>query len=428
MRNIVEELKWRGMLSDIMPGAEEHLIKGPAVGYVGFDPTAPSLHIGSLATAMFLVHFQQAGHIPIALIGGATGMVGDPSGKSDERKFLSEEELRYNEQQVEKQLRKFLDFEAPKNPAKTVNNYDWFKDIGFIEFLREAGKLITVNYMIAKESVKKRMETGISYTEFSYQLMQAYDFYVLNQKQNCTLQMGGSDQWGNIVTGTEFIRRKSGKEAYGLIGPLLTKSDGSKFGKTEQGNVWLDPEMTSPYKFYQFFLNISDDEALKLNRVYTLKDHVEIESLEKLQSENPSGRVLQKSLAAELTERVHSGDDLKMVISASEILFGSNPNEALKSIDEKTFLEVFEGVPRVRINRSAVQNIEDLPEFLSEKTSGNIFASKGEARRMIQGGGLSINRQKIDPNTWDGKIELIQNKYLIIQKGKKNYYLIVVNS
>jgi len=428
MRNIVEELKWRGMLSEIMPGTEEHLLKAPTVGYVGFDPTAPSLHIGSLATAMFLVHFQNAGHIPLALIGGATGMIGDPSGKSEERKFLSEEELIFNAGQIEKQFEKLLDFESKINPAKTKNNYSWFKNIGYIEFLREAGKLITVNYMMAKESVKKRLETGISYTEFSYQLMQAYDFYYLNKEHNCSLQLGGSDQWGNIVTGSEYIRRKSGREVFGMTGPLLTKSDGSKFGKTEDGNVWLDPGLTSPYKFYQFLLNSSDEEAKKLFRVYSLMDRKEIEGIEGNHLKSPESRQLQKSLAFELTERIHSKTELEAAISASEILFGDDPQKAFKTIDEKTFLEVFEGVPRVKVERTAITALENLPEFLSEKTHGKIFSSRGEAKRMLQGGGLSINRKKIDPSSWDGKLELIQDKYLIIQKGKKNYHLVEVVS
>ncbi len=417
------------MLADIMPGTEEHLNKGPAYGYVGFDPTAPSLHIGSLATVMILVHFQNAGHHPIALVGGATGMVGDPSGKSEERKFMTEDELRYNEKKVGEQLKRFLDFESNSNsnPAKLLNNYDWFKGLGYIEFLREAGKLISVNYMMAKESVKKRMETGISYTEFSYQLMQAYDFMVLNESHECTLQMGGSDQWGNIVTGSELIRRKNGNDVFGMVGPLLTKADGSKFGKTEEGNIWLDPSMTSPYKFYQYFLNVSDEDVLKLNRVYSLKSREEIEALEKEQKDNPASRALQLSLARELTERVHSKQELDSATAASEILFGKNPQEALKVIDEKTFLEVFEGVPSVKIDRSAISGLNDLPEFLSVQTQGKIFASKGEARRMIQGGGVSINRSKVDPNSWDGKAELIQNKYLIVQKGKKNYHLVEVS-
>ncbi len=427
MKNFIEELKWRGMLTDVMPGTEEHLLKGPAVGYVGFDPTAPSLHIGSLATLMFLVHFQRSGHIPVALVGGATGMIGDPSGKSEERKFLTEEQLRFNEEQVLKQLKKFLDFDAKENAAIGVNNYDWFKGIGYIEFLREAGKLITVNYMMAKDSVKTRMETGISYTEFSYQLMQGYDFHVLNQERNCTVQMGGSDQWGNIVTGSEFIRRKSGNDVYGVVGPLLTKSDGSKFGKTEEGNIWLDPEMTSPYKFYQFFLNVSDEESKTLIRRYSLMIREEILDLEKEHDQNPQNRAIQKSLAEELTERVHSKKDLESSISASQILFGRDPREALKKIDEKTFLEVFDGVPKVSISRSSLEILQDLPEFLSETTRGQIFSSKGEAKRMIKAGGVSINREKVNAAEWNGNCELIQNKYLIVQKGKKNYHLVEVS-
>ncbi len=426
MGNFIEELRWRGMLSDIMPDTEEFLLKGPAKGYVGFDPTAPSLHIGSLATAMFLVHFQRNGHIPIALVGGATGMIGDPSGKSEERKFLTEEELRFNEEQVEKQLRKFLDFDSKSNPAISVNNYDWFKGVGYIEFLRDSGKLITVNYMMAKDSVKTRLETGISYTEFSYQLMQAYDFFVLNRDHNCTIQMGGSDQWGNILSGSELIRRKSGKEVFGVTGPLLTKADGSKFGKTEQGNVWLDPNMTSPYKFYQFFLNVSDEDAKKLVRVYSLKDREVIEDLENQHHKAPHERVLQNTLASEMTERVHSRSDLDSAISASQILFGKDPKEALRKIDERTFLEVFEGVPKVNIKRKDFNEVSDLPHFLSETTMGIIFSSKGEARRMLQGGGLSINREKVEPNSDTKGFELIQNKYLIVQKGKKNYHLVEV--
>ncbi|QNL21083.1 tyrosine--tRNA ligase [Hyphobacterium sp. CCMP332] len=425
--DLVSELTWRGMIHDIMPGTEELLKKGSVTVYVGFDPTAESLHIGNLVPTMLLMHAQRAGHKPIALVGGATGMVGDPSGKSEERSFLSEEQLRHNEKCIEAQLRQFLVFDDSPNAAEVINNYDWFEGIGFLEFLRDTGKHMTVNYMMAKDSVKKRLETGISFTEFSYQLLQGYDFYHLYKTKNCLLQMGGSDQWGNIVTGTELIRRKAEGEAFALTAPLMTKADGSKFGKSEEGNVWLDPNMTSPYKFYQFWLNTSDEDAKKLIRVFTLIEKEEIESLIKKHEEAPHLRSLQKEIAKDVTLRVHGEKEYQMALSASEILFGKNPTEALKSIDEKTFLSVFEGVPKTELKKADLDSSENVSDLLSLKTGGIIFSSKGEARRMIQGGGVSVNKNKItDPNQ-EAKFNLIQNKYLLVQKGKKNYFLIEVS-
>ncbi len=424
--NLVSELTWRGMVHDIMPGTEDLLNKESVTVYVGFDPTAESLHIGNLVPTMLLLHAQLAGHKPIALVGGATGMVGDPSGKSEERSFLSEEQLRHNEKCIEAQLRQFLKFDDSPTGAEVMNNFDWFKGIGFLEFLRDTGKHITVNYMMSKDSVKKRLETGISFTEFSYQLLQGFDFYHLYIKKNCKLQMGGSDQWGNIVTGTELIRRKAEGEAFALTAPLMTKSDGSKFGKSEEGNVWLDPNMTSPYKFYQFWLNTSDEDAKKLIRVFTLIEKEKIEALEKEHDEAPHLRILQKEIAKDVTIRVHGEKEYEMAFSATEILFGKNPTEALKSIDEKTFLSVFEGVPKTELSKSEMESSENVSDLLSGKTGGIIFSSRGEAKRMIQGGGVSVNKNKItDPNQ-EAKFDLIQNKYLLVQKGKKNYFLIEV--
>lgn len=426
MKNFIAELRWRGMVHDMTPGTEEQLSKEMTSGYIGFDPTAASLHIGNLATIMTLKHFQLAGHKPIALIGGATGMIGDPSGKSEERNLLDEDVLRYNQEAIKKQLAKFLDFSESENTAEIVNNYDWFKDFGFLQFLREAGKHITVNYMMAKDSVKNRLETGLSFTEFSYQLLQGYDFYELYRTRNVRLQMGGSDQWGNITTGTEFIRRKAGGDAFALTTPLVTKADGTKFGKSESGNVWLDPELTSPYKFYQFWLNVADEEAPRLIRVFSLLGKEEIESLEKEHAQAPHLRKLQKALAKDITIRVHSEDDYIMSVKASDILFGKSTTEDLESLNEKTLLSVFEGVPMAEIARDQYNNISNVTDLLSEHSQGVIFTSKGEARRMIQGGGVSVNKTKIASPDQDVNFKLLKNQYLLVQKGKKNYYLIRV--
>ena len=426
MKNFVEELKWRGMIHDIMPGTEAQLLKEPTAGYVGFDPTAASLTIGNLVTVMMLVHFQQAGHKPIALVGGATGMIGDPSGKSEERKLLSEETLAFNIAGQKKQLEKFLDFNAGVNSAEIVNNYDWFKDIGFIGFLRDVGKHLTVNYMMAKDSVKKRLETGISFTEFSYQLLQGYDYKHLYQHKQCKLQMGGSDQWGNITAGTELVRRMEGGEAFALTCPLLTKADGTKFGKSEGNNVWLDPKLTSPYKFYQFWLNGSDEDTARYIRIFTLFSKDTIEALEKEQLEAPHLRPLQKALAKDITVRVHSEEAYMTALKASEILFGKSTTEDLKSIDEETLLSVFEGVPQVGISRAELRALSNVTELLSVATHAEIFSSKGEAKKMIAAGGVSINKAKLESAEQKVEFELLQDKYLLVQKGKKNYFLIKV--
>jgi len=422
-RNFIQELKWRGMLHDVMPGTEEQLTKEVTAGYIGFDPTADSLHIGNLVQIMTLVHFQQAGHKPVALVGGATGMVGDPSGKSAERNLLSEEVLRHNESCVKKQLEKFIDFSG-SNRAEMVNNYDWFKSMNFLEFIRDVGKHITVNYMMAKDSVQKRLETGLSFTEFTYQLVQGYDFYWLYQNKNCKLQMGGSDQWGNIVTGTELIRRKAGGEAFALTTPLIKKADGTKFGKSESGNIWLDPQKTSPYKFYQYWLNTSDEDAANFIRIFTQKIQEEIETLITEHSKAPHLRLLQTELAKSITERVHSTAELNQAIKASGILFGQSVAEDLAALDKKTFLAVFEGVPQITIPSSAYHNCTNGIDLLSEITEGKIFPSKSEARKMIAGGGVSINKQKIEDGTLKPSFGLLHNKYLLVQKGKKNYFLI----
>lgn len=426
MRDFIGELKWRGMIHDMIPGTEEQLKKEMTTAYIGFDPTASSLHIGNLATIMLLKHFQLAGHKPIALVGGATGMIGDPTGKSEERNLLDEEALRKNQEGIKNQLKKFLDFDAAENAAELVNNYDWIKEFSFLEFLREAGKHITVNYMMAKDSVKKRLETGLSFTEFSYQLLQGYDYYWLYTHKEVKLQMGGSDQWGNITTGTEFIRRKAGGEAYALTTPLVTKADGSKFGKSESGNVWLDPEMTSPYQFYQFWLNCSDEDAHKLIRVFTLLPKEEIEALEAAHAENPNERILQKAIAQDVTTRVHSEEDYAMAIRASSILFGKSTTEDLAQLNEKILLQVFEGVPQVTISSEEFKGAQNVTDLVSEITQGTIFSSKGEARRMIKGGGVSINKQKLSSPDQLPEYELLQQKYLLVQKGKKNYFLIKV--
>lgn len=421
--DFVEELEWRGMIHNITPNTREQLLKEQTSGYVGFDPTADSLHIGNLVPIMLLTHFQNAGHKPVALVGGATGMVGDPSGKSEERTFLTEDVLQHNLECQKKQLAQFLDFSSEiDNAAEIVNNYDWFKDFSFLDFLRDTGKHITVNYMMAKDSVKKRLETGISFTEFSYQLIQGYDFYWLNQNKNCKLQMGGSDQWGNIVTGTELIRRKSDGEAYALTCPLITKSDGSKFGKSEGGNVWLDAEKTSPYKFYQFWLNTSDEDAAKYIRIFTLKPKAEIEDLEKQHAEAPHLRTLQKALAEDITIRVHSEEDLANAIAASEILFGNSTADSLQKLSERDFLSVFEGVPQAETSKEELSAGINIIDFTVDKAKA--FASKGEARRMIQNNGVSINKTKVNLEKQVELSDLILDKYILLQKGKKNYYLI----
>ncbi|MDN5213561.1 tyrosine--tRNA ligase [Fulvivirgaceae bacterium BMA12] len=424
MKDFIEELEWRGMLHDIMPGTREQLQQEVTSAYIGFDPTSDSLHIGNLATIMLLAHFQRAGHKPYALVGGATGMIGDPSGKSQERQLLDEEQLRYNEECIKKQLSHFLDFDSVSNAAEMVNNYDWFQNVSFLNFLRDTGKHLSINYMLAKDSVKNRLESGLSFTEFSYQLLQGYDFYYLNTHHNVKLQMGGSDQWGNITTGTELIRRKAGKEAFALTTPLLTKSDGSKFGKSEEGNVWLDPTKTSPYKFYQFLLNCADEEAPRLLRVFTFLSKEEVEELEKKHQEAPHLRILQKAIAEELTIRVHSREEFEMAVKASEILFGKSTTDDLASINEATLLSVFEGVPQVTVSRDSLGQENDMLTFLSETTQGLVFASKGEARRMIQGGGVSINKNKITAIDQKLDFELLQDKYLLVQKGRRNYYLV----
>lgn len=420
----IEEIRRRGMIHDIMPGTEEQLKNEMTAGYIGFDPTADSLHIGNLLPIMLLVHFQRCGHKPIALVGGATGMVGDPTGKTEERKFLDEETLLYNLSKIRLQLQKFLDFNCGANSAEIVNNYDWFRDISFLGFLREAGKHITVNYMMAKDSVKKRMETGISFTEFSYQLIQGYDYLHLYREKNCKLQMGGSDQWGNIVTGTELIRRKVSGEAFALTCPLVTKADGGKFGKSEKGNVWLDAEKTTPYAFYQFWLNSSDEDAVNYIKIFTLLDINEINNLINEHSQAPHLRLLQKRLASEITKMVHSDADLQIAVEASEFLFGKGTTEILKKMDEKTFLSVFEGVPQYTLEREEIMQGIAVADLLGEKTA--VFPSKGEVRRMIKGGGLLINREKVDDESLlVGKEHLLNDKYILVQKGKKNYFLLI---
>jgi tyrosyl-tRNA synthetase len=395
-KNFVEELRWRGMLHDIMPGTEEQLNKEMTAGYIGFDPTADSLHIGHLVQIMTLLQFQQCGHKPFALVGGATGMVGDPSGKSAERNLLSEDALRHNESCVKKQLEKFLDFsKGTSNSAEMVNNFDWFKEFTFLDFIREVGKHITINYMMAKDSVQKRLETGLSFTEFTYQLVQGYDFYWLYKNKNCKLQMGGSDQWGNIVTGTELIRRKSDGDAYALTTQLIKKADGTKFGKTEGGNVWLDPKKTSPYKFYQYWLNTSDEDASNFIKIFTQHNREAIDTLIQEHAQAPHLRKLQLELAKDITLRVHSKTDYEMAIQASSILFGNSVTEDLVSLDEDTLLAVFEGVPQVTISRSSLEASSTVTDLLSEVTKSVIFPSKGEARKMIQGGGVSINKIKV---------------------------------
>ena len=428
--DFIEELTWRGMIHQMMPGTEEQLKKEMTTAYLGIDPTADSLHIGHLVGVMMLKHFQRSGHKPLALVGGATGMIGDPSWKSQERKLLDEETLRHNQEAIKHQLAKFLDFDSDApNAAEMVNNYDWMKDFSFLRFIRDVGKHITVNYMMAKDSVKKRLggenQQGMSFTEFSYQLIQGYDFLHLNQEKNCKLQLGGSDQWGNITTGTELIRRVNGGEAYALTCPLITKADGGKFGKTESGSVWLDPKRTSPYKFYQFWLNVTDADAEKYIKIFTELSREEIEELVEQQKQDPGQRPLQKRLAKEITVMVHSEADYEAAVEASQILFSNKAKEILHKIDENTLLAVMEGVPRFEVERADIESGIKLADLLTEKAT--VFTSKGEMRKMVQGGGLSINKEKVtDPYMETTPEILLNNKYILVQKGKKNYYLLIV--
>lgn len=429
MKNFIEEVTWRGMLHDVMPGTEEHLLEQMRVAYVGIDPTADSLHIGHLVGVMLLKHFQLAGHKPIALIGGATGMVGDPSGKSNERNLLDEETLRHNQNAIKAQLERFLDFNSgSENAAELVNNYDWMKDFSFLEFIRKIGKHITVNYMMAKDSVKKRLngefQDGMSFTEFCYQLMQGYDFLHLYQDKNITLQMGGSDQWGNITTGTELIRRTIGEKAYALTCPLITKADGTKFGKSEGGNIWLSAEYTSPYKFYQYWVNVSDADAEKYIKIFTFISRDEIESLVKEHTEAPHLRVLQKRLAAEVTTMVHGAENLENAIKASNILFGNSTSEDLKQLDAQTFLEVFDGVPQAEIDKADIEAGLNIVEALAAKS--NFLPSNGEARRSLQANSISVNREKVGEDYIITSNDLINNQFVLLQKGKKNYFILHV--
>jgi tyrosyl-tRNA synthetase len=428
--NFVEELKWRGMIHDIMPGTEELLKQGMASAYVGIDPTADSLHIGHLVSVMMLKHFQVAGHRPIVLVGGATGMIGDPSMKSAERNLLDEATLRHNQESIKKQLSQFLDFYGEvENKALMVNNYDWMKEFTFLSFIRDIGKHITVNYMMSKDSVKKRISgessQGLSFTEFTYQLVQGYDFLHLYQNHNCKLQMGGSDQWGNITTGTELVRRVAGGEAYALTCPLITKADGGKFGKTETGNIWLDPERTSPYQFYQFWLNTSDADAEKYIKIFTLISKDEVEALVAEHATAPHARLLQKRLAEEVTVMVHGREAYDFAVEASQILFGKGATDTLRKMDEKTLLSVFEGVPVFEVSRSALDAGANVVDLISELAA--VFPSKGEARRTIAGGGVSINKEKVASHEEVvNSTSLLNNKYLLVQKGKKSYSLIIV--
>ena len=427
--NFVKELEWRGMINNMMPGTEEQLNKEMTSAYVGIDPTADSLHIGHLVGIMMLKHFQRAGHRPIALIGGATGMIGDPSMKSQERVLIDEHTLRHNQECLRKQLEKFLDFDSDApNAAILVNNYDWMKNYSFLQFIRDVGKHITVNYMMAKDSVKKRLSAnadhGMSFTEFSYQLLQGYDFLYLYEHEGCRLQMGGSDQWGNITTGTELIRRMNGGEAFAITCPLITKTDGTKFGKTEGGNVWLDPKRTSPYKFYQFWLNVSDADAAKYIKIFTDLSQEEIAELEQQQAADPGLRPLQKRLAKEITTMVHSAADYEMAVEASQILFSNKANEILHKIDEETLLSVFEGVPQFEISKAKLE--EGVPAIALLTDEAAVFPSKGEMKKMTQGGGVSINKEKLtDQNTLITTAHLLNDKYILAQRGKKNYFLLI---
>ena len=421
--NFIEELKWRGILQDMIPGTEEQLQKEMTTAYVGFDPTADSLHVGNLAAIMLLKHFQNCGHKPLALVGGATGMVGDPSGKSAERKFLDEATLKHNQDCIKKQLEKFLDFNCGANSAEIVNNYDWFKDFNLLDFLRDVGKHITVSYMMAKDSVKNRLEGGISFTEFSYQLIQGYDFYYLNDKYNCKLQMGGSDQWGNITTGTELVRRKSDREAFALTGKLITKSDGTKFGKSEGGNIWLDAAKTSPYQFYQFWLNVSDEDALRYIKIFTTQSKEEIDAIAAEHDKEPSQRALQKALAKAVTITVHSEADYNNAIAASEILFGKGTLETLQSLSEADFLALFADVSKSELTKDKLTSGISIVDLLVDTT---VCASKGEARRSIQGNAISVNKAKVDESKSVSSDDLLNGKYILLQNGKKKYHVVVV--
>jgi len=421
--NLVQELKWRGMIHDIMPGTEDQLNKEVTTAYVGIDPTADSLHIGHLVSIMLLKHLQMAGHKPIALVGGATGMIGDPSFKAAERKLLTVEEVQHNVSCIRQQLAKFLDFDSPVNGAEICNNYDWMKDYLFLDFIRDVGKHITVNYMMTKDSVKKRLETGLSFTEFSYQLLQAYDYLTLYRTKGCRLQMGGSDQWGNITTGTELIRRMEGGEAYALTCPLITKADGTKFGKTEGGNVWLDPAKTSPYKFYQFWLNCSDVDAARYIRIFTLLSREEIEECERQHAEAPELRILQRALAKDITCRVHSQRDYDIAVSASELLFGKGTTEQLNSLDRATILSVFEGVPQFTVARSTIEQGVSLIDLAAET---GMFASKGEIRRELKQNSISVNKAKVGEDCRLTAADVLSCGSILVQKGKKSYYLLNV--
>lgn len=429
IKNFVEELTWRGMIHTVMPGAEEHLMESMRSAYIGFDPTADSLHIGNLVPIMLLAHYQRCGHRPVALVGGATGMIGDPSGKSNERNLLDEKTLRHNQDAIKNQLAHFLDFESEvENAAILVNNYDWMKDFSFLEFIRDVGKHITVNYMMAKDSVKNRISSesseGMSFTEFTYQLVQGYDFLHLYKEKDCTIQMGGSDQWGNITTGTELIRRIDSGKGYAITCPLITKSDGSKFGKSEGGNVWLDANRTSPYKFYQYWLNSSDEDAEKYIKIFTFLKQDEINSLIKEHQEAPHLRVLQKRLAEEITMMVHSKADLDNAIKASNILFGKSTSNDLKQLNEQTFLDVFDGVPQTEITHSDIENGLDIISALAEK--GRFLKSNGEARRALKENSISVNKEKVNDNYTITKKDLINNKFVLLQRGKKNYFVLQI--
>lgn len=424
MKNFVEELRWRGMIHDVMPGTEEQLKKELTTAYVGIDPTADSLHIGHLVGVMMLTHLQRCGHRPLVVLGGATGMIGDPSFKSQERVLLTIDEINHNQACLKSQLSKFMDFDTPSEvKAEILNNYDWTKDFSFIDFIRDIGKHITVNYMMSKDSVKKRMETGISFTEFSYQLLQGYDFKYLYDNYNCRLQMGGSDQWGNITTGTELIRRMSKGEAFALTCPLITKADGGKFGKTEKGNIWLDAKKTTPYAFYQFWLNCSDEDAKRFIKIFTLFSKEEIEEMIENHDKEPHLRILQKALAKDMTIRVHSEADYNSALEASEILFGKGTTETLKNLDEETLLSVFDGVPMFEIDKELLEEGINIVDLTSEKAA--IFASKAEARRTLKENALSINKTKVKEDFVATKQDLLNEKYILVQKGKKNYYLII---
>jgi tyrosyl-tRNA synthetase len=422
--NFIQELQWRGMIHDMMPGTEEMLNQGVTAGYIGFDPTADSLHIGHLVQIMTLVHFQRAGHKPFALVGGATGMVGDPSGKSAERNLLDLDTIMYNQQCVEQQLSKFLDFNCGENSAQMVNNYDWFKNMTFLDFIRDVGKHLSINYMMSKDSVQKRLETGLSFTEFSYQLVQGYDFYWLWKNKGCKLQMGGSDQWGNIVTGTELIRRKGSGEAFAVTTPLITKADGTKFGKTEGGNVWLDPQRTSAYKFYQYWLNTADNDAMGYIKIFTLGTKQEIDDLIEQHQSQPHNRLLQKALAQDITTRVHGHDGYQTAVQASEILFGKGTADILKTLSKEAFLEIFEGVPMASISKGDIEAGLDIVDAMAGKTG--FLTSNGEVRRALSENAVSVNKEKVTESRKIAMSDLIGGRYVLLQKGKKNYYILKV--